>query len=253
MTPGIVSTNSDPLKEADMRRILIFGLSLLSAASAAFSFETVKDLRLPADGLKRISVIAGAGSLSIVGVEGLSAIEVRAQIVVRGVSEKRIESYLKDHLRLSLEKNGEEAVLTGEIENNGFSFFSPGKASVDLTVRVPRGLALAVDDGSGGMTIEKIKGDVFIDDGSGSMTISDIEGNLKIVDGSGDIEVRNVTGDVKIDDGSGSLEVIHVEGGVTVDDGSGSIRVEDVARDLILESTGSGGLHTSGIRGRIVR
>jgi DUF4097 and DUF4098 domain-containing protein YvlB len=236
-----------------MRRSLVFILSLVFTASAAFSFETVRDLRLPADGLKRVSVNAGAGYLSVVGVDGLAEIEVRARIVVRGVSDKRIESYLKDHLRLSLEKRGSEAVLRGEFENSGFFLFNFGESFIDLTVRVPRGLSLSVDDGSGDLAVEKIQGDVFVEDGSGSIAISDIDGNLEIVDGSGDIEVRAVTGNVKINDGSGSMDVLHVGGNVTIDDGSGSIRVEDVARDLILESTGSGGVRTLDIRGRIIR
>jgi len=233
-----------------MKKIL-FPLCLFFLAIPVFAYETEKDLTLPAEGLRQLIVDAGAGSLKIEGVEGLSAIEVKAQIFVRGIRAGNIEEFLGDHLRLSLEKSGSAAVLKGYFHFSGISFFA-GEASIDLTVRMPKTMDLEVDDGSGWLGIRGIQGEVEIDDGSGDLTVENIEGNLKIDDGSGDINVRDVTGWVVIDDGSGSMEVIKVGKDVTVDDGSGGIFIEDVGGDVILESTGSGSVHTDKVRGRVI-
>jgi DUF4097 and DUF4098 domain-containing protein YvlB len=234
-----------------MKKMLCL-LALLFLALPAFSYQTEKSLKLPAEGIRLLLVEAGAGSLKIEGVEGLTSIEVTAEIYVRGISDRRIDDFLSDHLRLSLEKNGEEAVLKGYFQSSGFHLFS-GESSVDLTVRVPRAVDLDVDDGSGWLTVDNLRGEVTINDGSGELTVANIEGNLRIDDGSGEIEARNVTGDVRIDDGSGSMTIIGVGGTVTVDDGSGGISIEDVAKDVVLESTGSGSVETNNVRGRIIR
>jgi len=229
-----------------------FLLVLLTVAAPLFPFQDEKNLNLPAEGITRLSVEAGAGSLKIQGIEGLTSIEVAAEIVVRGIGDGRTADFLDDHLRFSLEKSGEEAVLKGYFHFSGFRFFG-GEASVNLTVRMPKAMALEVEDGSGWLTVENLKGGVRIDDGSGELAVTDIEGDLKIDDGSGEIEVRNITGNVRIDDGSGEITIVRVGGTVTVDDGSGGIEIDDVGGDVILESTGSGDVDTDNIRGRVIR
>jgi len=233
-----------------MKKIVLI-IAVFFLSTLAFSAQTTKSLKLPAEGITKLSVDAGAGSLEILGVEGLSTIEVEAVINVDPLKESRFEDFLKDHLRFSLEKHNGEAVLKGFFEFEGFVL--PRNASVDLKVRLPKAMNLYVDDGSGWATVEGIRGDVEIDDGSGDLTVVDIEGNLTIDDGSGDIDIRNVTGDVRVDDGSGSMDIVKVGGSVTVDDGSGSIFIDDVGKDVILDSTGSGSVRTDRVRGRVVR
>jgi len=231
----------------------LFGLLFVLALSAlAFSAQTEKSLNLPAAGIQKLSVDAGAGSLKIDGVEGLSSIEVQAEIIVKGVGDRKLEDFLKDHLRLSLEQSGGEAVLKGYFEFTGITLFSP-EATVNLTVRMPKAMSLYVDDGSGWLTVANIKGEVSIDDGSGELSAENIEGDLIIDDGSGEIEVRNITGNVRIDDGSGSMTIERVGGSVRVDDGSGSISIDDVAKDVVFTSTGSGSVHTKNVRGQVIR
>jgi len=234
-----------------MKKIPVL-LGLLFLSLPAFSYQTEKTLKLPAEGIHLLSVDAGAGSLKIEGVEGLTSIEVTAEISVHGVADRHINDFLDEHLRFSLEKSGEEAVLKGYFHFSGpHLFFDDGK--VDLTVRMPKAMDLDVDDGSGDLSVKNVRGEVSIDDGSGDLTVSNIEGDLRIDDGSGELEARNVTGNVRIDDGSGSLTVVGVGGTVTVDDGSGGIYIEDVAKDVVLESTGSGSVRTNNVRGRIIR
>lgn len=168
--------------------ILIVTVLLLLAASA-FSFETAKTLTLPADGLRQLRVDSGAGRLKITGVDSLTAIEVTAEIYARGESEKNMADFIKDHVELSLEKRGDRAVLMSDIQGHVHLFFS-GDAGINLTVRVPKSLALEIDDGSGS---------------------------------------------------------------ITVADGSGSIDIDRVGKDVIIEESGSGGVHIGKVDGRIIR
>jgi hypothetical protein len=231
--------------------ILIVTVLLLLAASV-FSFETSKTLTLPAEGLRQLRVDSGAGRLKVTGVDSLTTIEVTAEIYARGESEDDMADFIKDHVELSLEKRGDRAVLMSDIEGHFHLFFS-GDAGINLTVRVPKSLAIEIDDGSGEMIIEDIAADVSIADGSGGIRVERVAGDLRIEDSSGELEVEDVGGDVSIDDGSGSMTVTDIKGSVTVDDGSGSIDIDRVGRDVIIEEAGSGGVHIGKVDGRVIR
>ena len=230
-----------------------YALCLLLLAAPAFSYQVEKSLTLPAEGIRALEVNAGAGSLKIEGVEGLSSIEVAAEIIIREAGKDRIEDFMDNHLRFPLEKIGERAVLKGCFQFDGFPRRFSGDALCNLTVRVPKTIDLAVDDGSGSMAVVNIRGDVSIEDGSGDITVRGVEGDVRVDDGSGDIDIRDVTGGLRIDDGSGSMTITGIGGSVTVDDGSGDIEIDDVGGDVILESTGSGGVSIGFVRGRVIR
>jgi DUF4097 and DUF4098 domain-containing protein YvlB len=250
--------------EDSMRlRILLVGVVFLSA-TFAFSYQEVKELNLTAEGIKQLEIRCGAGSLEVVGREDLGEIQVTAEIVVKGASEKKAERFIKERMKLSLEKIGEKAVLVSKFKQPHPILFSFKEKVINLTVNVPKTMPLRIDDGSGSMKIGNIKGNVVIDDGSGSMNIEDItgkveiddgsgsiraekiEGNMEIDDGSGEVEVKNVSGDVWIDDGSGSIEMRGILGSVSIIDGSGSIYVEDVQGDVEV-SDGSGSININGV------
>ncbi len=267
-------------------RILLVGVVFLSA-TLAFSYQEVKELNLSAEGIKELEIRCGAGSLEVVGREDLGEIQVSAEIVVKGASEKRAERFIMERMKLSLEKVGEKAVLVSKFKQPHPFLFSFKEKEINLTVNVPKKMPLRIDDGSGSIKIGHIEGNVVIDDGSGSMKIEDItgkveiddgsgsihaekiEGDIELDDGSGDVEMKNVAGDVWIDDGSGSIEMrgilgsvsivdgsgsIHVEdvqGGVEVSDGSGSINVNGVGRDVIIKRDGSGSVNIRNVKGKI--
>jgi hypothetical protein len=256
--------------EVSMKKAIgILAMCVLTSA-AAFGSETPRNLNLPAGGIDKLKIDAGAGSLSVSGADGLAAIEVEAKIIVDGVRDSDMEGYIKDHVELELRKSAGTAVLKSHIRNDGFWRFGRD-ARIDLTVRMPCKMALDVDDGSGALEVENIAAAVRIDDGSGALRVSRItgpvrivdgsgelvvdgvEGDLDIEDGSGEIDVRNVTGDVFLDDGSGGTTLRHIGGTVTIDDGSGSLEIADVGKDVILRHKGSGGVDITGVKGKVIR
>ena len=89
-------------------------LFLLALSTPVFSAQVERSLKLPAEGITELSVDAGAGSLDIRGEEGLSSIEVRAEIYSSLSGRRKARRIFKGSiLRFSLEKSGGEAVLKG--------------------------------------------------------------------------------------------------------------------------------------------
>ena len=232
-----------------MRSFIVIAMFVASLAQAGWSeYEEVRDLDLDASGVSQLSIIAGAGSMDVTGIEGLDKITVKATIVVPDEDEEGARKVIEKHMVLSLEKDGDRAELNAEFKQGLMGWGSSGY--IALEINVPQGMSVDIDDGSGSIDVIDVVGDVTIDDGSGSIDVKNVA-NLKIDDGSGSIDVVTASGDVSIVDGSGSISVKHVAGSVTVDDGSGSISVSDVENDLIIVDDGSGSLNHSDIRGSV--
>jgi len=233
-----------------MRTILILAMFTASLAyGARTDYQQVRELDLDANGLGKLEIDAGAGGLSIEGVDGADRVRVTATIEVPGTDEKDALKVIERSLVLVLVRDGDTAVLKGYFEDSGWSWNDSPR--VQLEVQVPKRFALYVDDGSGSLTVHNVSGDIRIDDGSGLIEMRDVGGAVDIEDGSGSIDVQGVGGDLSIDDGSGSIDVAGVNGSVIVDDGSGSISVKDVRGDLTIVDDGSGSINFSEIQGRV--
>lgn len=233
-----------------MRSFIVIAMFAATLSHAAWNGYTEdRALELDADGVSRLDVEAGAGELVITGAADIDRILVTATINVPDQDEDDAREIIGKQLRLSLGKAGDEARLEGYFDNSGWGWGD--SPSVDLDVRVPRGLALVVDDSSGSLQITDVSAAVEIDDGSGSMRISGVT-NVVIDDGSGSITVTDAAGNVEIEDGSGSITIERVGGSVRIDDGSGGIDVSDVELDLVIVDDGSGDLDVSDVRGKII-
>ena len=196
-------------------------------------------------GARRILVAAGAGSLRIEGKRGLT--EVRAH----GTAYASSRGVL-DEIRLVANRRGDVVELRTEIPEQRGGDWDNWQAGIDLVVEVPDSLALAVEDGSGGLEIRNV-GMLDVSDGSGEMIIEHVRGSLTIRDGSGSIRVDDVRGAVEIpSDGSGSVELSHVAGSVHVGfKGSGSVDVDDVAGSFTVGTKGSGGVTYRNVKGAV--
>src|SRR5665647_2331885 len=217
-----------------MKKIVVLMALLAAGLGSLAAFETTKTLNLSTQGVKRLEIEAGAGSLTVTGREGLAAIEVKAEIVARHVRDEDMDGFLKDEVELSLEKRGDAVVLVSRIRDRIRLFSLGDDAVINLTVSVPKDMPLEIDDGSGSVVVEDLAA-VKIDDGSGGIEIDDVKGNVSVDDGSGEILIRRVGGTV------------------TIDDGSGSIDIKDVDKDVRLVRTGSGGGDVSNVKGQVIR
>lgn len=251
-----------------MKVKILFLAILFLCASFVFPYEGVKKLSLPAQGIEKLDIDCSAGFLKVYGIEGLTKIEVTAEIIVEGKRVDDEEEYIRENMELSLEKRGTKAVLISKFKKS-FPHISFRTRLINLTVNVSKNINMKIDDSSGIMSVEDINGQLDIDDSSGDIYIKDIQGDVDIDDSSGDVEaiaisgsfsiddgsggidVKGVGGNVFIDDGSGSIYVNDVGGSVTVSDGSGSINIDGVEKDVIIRDDGSGGLKIRNVRGNI--
>jgi DUF4097 and DUF4098 domain-containing protein YvlB len=254
-----------------MKKLAFLCLCLMIALSQLTAAQSRETLTLPASGCQSLHIECGAGDLKVRGDDKLDRIEVNALLIVRGIDESEIPEFKKEHVTLSLERKGDRAVLVSLIESRSIldNLFGRLDARIDLEVRVPRGLHLeaedgsgdteirsldngvTVDDGSGDLTLAAIGGDVSIVDGSGDIFLDGLRGKLDIEDGSGDIRLDDAGGDVRVDDGSGDIAISRVMGSLTIKDGSGDIVIDGVDRDVTIKEAGSGGLTIRNVKGQV--
>lgn len=224
---------------------VIGALSIASAAAAQEEcrFEATRSGSVSASGARQLLVEAGAGSLRVTGRPGLSEVRVSGRACASSQD-------LLDRLDFDIDRaGGGVRVATREIEMRGWSS-DDRYARLDLVIEVPAGIDAEIHDGSGSAEIASL-GETSIEDGSGELLVEDIRGLLQIHDGSGELTVRNVEGDVVIEDGSGEIDIADVRGSATVEDGSGEIRVRGVGRNLRVADS-SGGIDVDTVRGDFV-
>lgn len=232
--------------------------------SGRCAYEVERRVSLSASAAEWLRLSAGSGELTVEGRDGSGQV----QAVGRACASD--ESYLED-LTLTLERRGDDVVLVANYPDRDGrgSWRGNDYARIDLAVEVPRGMAvdledssgglevsgtgeLRIDDSSGEIRVREVEGPVWIDDSSGGIDVRDVGGDVEVDDGSGGVELTDVRGSVRVRDGSGEIDVAGVEGDVVVaDDGSGSIDVRDVRGDFSVRSDGSGGIRYSGIGGSV--
>lgn len=234
-----------------LQTLLMMIMFAANLVQAAFSGQEEKrELSVDARGMETLDIEAGAGSLDVTGIPGASRILVTATIEIPDADANEARQIIEEDLVLTLDNDGSRAVLEGYFRDSR-RLFGEGPR-VNLDVRVPDGLAVDIEDGSGPVEVRDVVGAIELEDNSGSIRITDNGGLLTIKDGSGSIEIERSGGDVRIVDGSGSIMVAGVDGNVTIEDGSGSIDVRDIAGDLLVPDDGSGSFDFSGVAGRVV-
>lgn len=211
--------------------------------------------------IKRLTVIAGAGELEIVG-------DSRQNIKI----EARLCSTNKEALNdmtVSDKIDGKTIHIETKFPSRAFKS-DDHQASIDLVLLVPQSMTLDVKDSSGSseiknvaaldivdssgeLKIEDINGDVIVVDSSGALNIENIDGNVTVTDSSGDIEVRSVEQNFTVQvDSSGLIEASHIKGNMLVKvDSSGAIIANDIDGDFTVAKDSSGGVKHNKVKGRV--
>lgn len=121
---------------------------------------------------------------------------------------------------------------------------------VDLTVRVPEGMTVGVNNRLGSVHARGVVGRMAVDTARGPISARDGRGPIELDTGSGAIEVANHEGDVEADTGSGAISVSGCRCRIEADTGSGSITVTTSAGELDAD-TGSGRVVVEGFAGPV--
>lgn len=123
--------------------------------------------------------------------------------------------------------------------------------SISYEITAPEETRLRSETGSGGTTIEGIRGPIEAATGSGSMSIENASADVSATTGSGGIDLRSIKGRVHATTGSGHITGSGLGGAVDAGTGSGSIRLEETGAGDFDVHTGSGTIELSGVKGSI--
>ena len=108
-------------KKYRMKFIMLI-MFIFPLAVSASCYGEIKKLSLPFDGVSEMEIDCGAGFLVLKGVEGLDEIIVKAEIIAGNRKGDKLRDYIEENVELSLEKEGNKAVLISKIDHSSFSF-----------------------------------------------------------------------------------------------------------------------------------
>jgi hypothetical protein len=123
--------------------------------------------------------------------------------------------------------NGDECTDTGyrsERRDRGWSRnFRP--PSLNVTIRVPAGVRLAVHSGNGDIAVTGAHAELVARSGNGRVRVSGTAGEVDAASGNGEVTVENVRGPVSANSGNGDVRVTTVQGPVSARSGNGDLIV----------------------------
>jgi hypothetical protein len=231
---------------------MVLALSAALAPAIAFasdtaegSFERTLKVTGPVDlevttGAGRITVRTGEpGSLRVVGT-------IRASTGWRATREEAEQKVRRLEANPPIEQNG-NVVRIGRIEDEDLR----RNISISYDLVVPAETRLRSETGSGGQTVDGIKGPLEASTGSGGLKISNIGSEVHASTGSGGIELDVIQGGGRASTGSGHIRGTRIAGGFTGHTGSGGVDVEQTAAGNSEIETGSGSVEVRGVRGSL--
>jgi DUF4097 and DUF4098 domain-containing protein YvlB len=247
-----------------MRRLVcLVVIAFLPGLAGAWEcrFTADRDFDIDAAGLRTLAFNLGSSDVVVEGVPGLARVEVRGRACA---SE---EAWL-DQLTVDQKRSGDRVEITPHDGHDLHArWLGSSYAYVDLRVRVPSQLAVAIRSESGDAEVDNVaaldfeasSGDLVAKHVAGPMSLRVSSGDVRADDignvdvrsvASGDISLRDVHADIEVDHtGSGDLHFDTV-GGVRIGSvGSGDVWVGRAAGDVSIESIGSGDLSVDGVEG----
>ena len=173
---------------------MLFVLALLAGITRSDCQEyAVRSAKQPAAGVRRVDIIARAGSLRVEGKRGATT------IVADGTACAAIEELLVA-MRLKATRAGSTVTIEAMIPKGQTAAPFAHEAHLDFTVTVPMDVDVRIADTSGDIVVRHLGGSVEIADTSGDIDVDDVGGDLavKIKKGSGAIRHTRVRGRVSL-------------------------------------------------------
>jgi hypothetical protein len=269
-----------------MRALALLSLFLLPSLALAdehCKFQAPQKYDFDLAGVHTLVFDLGHHDMHLNGTGAVGGVEVRG----RGCASS--EELLKS-LRVTQQREGDRLVVKAEGDDDvRFGLFGEHYAWLDLQVRIPDGIAVQVDSGSGDVEVGTVasldaslgsgdlkvhgvkgafsartgSGDIDATDvgslhaeslGSGDLNVGTVHGDASVGNvGSGDIGIDGVEGNVDVGNvGSGDVTLHHVKGSVQVGAvASGDVEARDIGGDLTVRSVGSGDVDYHDVRGKV--
>jgi DUF4097 and DUF4098 domain-containing protein YvlB len=198
--------------------------SLVGAPAHRFPGEA----RFEIGGAGELSIANPGGYVRVQGAEG-TEIEVRFIKRVHHASESEA-SAIADGVELDFEATGPVARLS--------VVFPEGRTPVecDLDVRLPKGLAVAIENRRGRVAAFDLAGPVRIETAHDGIEAENLTGGLKATTRHGEIRVTGVAGAVELVNRGGAIVAENVDGDLRAETSHGRLVAEDVTGTAALEN-----------------
>jgi hypothetical protein len=95
--------------------------------------------------------------------------------------------------------------------------------SLNVTIRVPAGVRLAVVSGNGDVSVTGAHAELVARSGNGRVRVTGTAGEVEAASGNGEVTVDNVQGPVSANSGNGDVRVSTVQGPVSARSGNGDL------------------------------
>jgi DUF4097 and DUF4098 domain-containing protein YvlB len=155
-------------------------------------------------------------------------------------ARRQFESY-----RVNAYVRGDTAWIVGDWQGA-----RPRKFSGEVTIRVPREMALVkIETAGGNVDARAISGRLEAQSGGGNIQVDDIAGGVSAETGGGSIEVGTIGGDIGLRTGGGSIQVHHANGKVVAETGGGSVEIQSATQGASIE-TGGGSIELKQCNGK---
>lgn len=246
--------------------VLIAAFTPALASADACKLSAQRDFDVDAAGLKTLKLELGASDAHIIGVAGLTKVEVRG----RACADDQAQL---DRMQVTQARTGDVLDVAAKLESSAINigFGHSGTIGLKLDVRVPASLALRVNAAAGDVDVrgvaslefDSVAGDLKVNDVAGAVVLSlaagDVEGgNLGSLEvkrsAAGDIKLHDVKGDAHLAGvGAGDVSLSKVDGSVEIGNiGAGDVHVSQVALDVHVTSLGIGDLEVEDVGGDLV-
>jgi DUF4097 and DUF4098 domain-containing protein YvlB len=216
----------------------ISALSIAGAPVHRFSEEA----RFELGAASELAISSPGGEVWVQGGEGT---EIQVQLTKRVRHESESDaSAIADEVELEFDASGPKARLATVVPG--------GKVSVecDLTVRIPKGVSLSIENRRGRVSAFDLEGDVRIQTARDGIEAANLKGGLKATTEHGAIRVRGVAGPVEIVNRGGAIVAEGVDGDLRAETSHGRLSAEDVRGKASLENR-HGAVEASRIGGEL--
>jgi len=161
------------------------------------------------------------------------AIDVLAKESIRADDENTAKK-ISDKLKLDIVEEAGHYVLRS---NQNSLTDERGRATVDLSLRVPKGTSCEASTERGDITVDGLSGDQTLTTHKGVVRATNIQGLVRIHKSGDSTEFRGVKGSVELDGRGGDIEIADISDTVTVHgEFSGALQFSKVGQTLRYES-----------------
>jgi len=234
-------------KSEELKKLNLKGLSGDNKLNESESKTIQKAFYVPQ--IKKISIENKYGDITVRGYDG-DSLEVQAVIIVKSTSREKALNAL-DRLDLKMKKWGNtfkiQTISNGstklaprdkekEREARGnkrsfnmspLAFLDKKSYTVDITIKMPKGKTVIIENKYGDINIEETDGLVEIDNYNGDIAVFESK-SVEIQIKYGDTEIESIDGDVEVDYYNGDLRVKDVDGSLTGDGKYADVYIDNI-------------------------